>query len=153
MLTFKPDHLTQALEYFAKESARLEQIGQPFPEVADATEDDEDAEWTPGCEEDDGGMEDDNGDDEDDEGSKDDSHHFLATPTFDSLFPPVDYSKKSIPTSVIKRMWRECTQECNADICVHKQKLFYSTLERALNADVKTMLIKPRRLDVVFALT
>jgi hypothetical protein len=116
-------------------------------------EDDEDAEWTPGCEEDDGGMEDDNGDDEDDEGGKDDTHHFLATPTFDSLFPPVDDSKKSIPTSVIKRMWCECTHECNIDIQVHKQKLFYSTLERALNAYVKTMLIKPRRLDVVFAHT
>ena len=149
---FKPEYLFLALEHFAKESARLQQIGQQG--LPDGLEDDEDSEWTPGCEENncsdeesDGDNDGDNdGDDEDGEGAGD-GHDFLATPNFDALFPPVDASKKCIPTLMIKRMWCECIRE---DIRVYKQKLFYGKLEIALNAYVKTVLIEPHRLDAVF---
>lgn len=147
-MSFKPDNLSQALEIFAQEAARQQQSSQHV--LQDASEDDEDTEWTPGCNKDDGGNDEDDGDDEDDEG-EDEGHDFLATPTFDALFPPVNESTKCIPTSVMKRMWQECAKEFNADVTVYKQKLFYATLERALNAYVKTMLLEPQRLDVAFA--
>jgi hypothetical protein len=44
--------LLLALEHFAKESARLQEIGQQG--VPDALDDNMDTEWTLGCEEDDG---------------------------------------------------------------------------------------------------
>lgn len=150
--TFKPEYLTQALECFATEAARLQQIGQQvLSDMSDDDDNDNDTEWTPGCEDEDNGDEDDDDDSNEDIEIADDSHDFLATPNFDALFPHVQASKSCIPTSAIKQMWRKSRWDMGFNVPVYKQQLFFTILERALNAYVKSEHIEPHRLEGAFA--